>query len=124
MADTIDASSQSCSVFLQSPEALKEHISPKLALLYSARPTAVNLGAAMTRLTKVLEDGVALQLPAIDVAHALVDEGKLIADEDVGRNKKMSQLGAEWLLGQGNQGGEGLNVMTVCNTGSLATSGE
>lgn len=50
---------------------------------------------------------------------------KKIDAEDVGRNKLMSKWGGEWLVERvKNQGGSGtdLNVMTVCNTGSLATS--
>lgn len=37
----------------------------------------------------------------------------------------MSKLGGEWLVEQVKQSGgsgKGLNVLTVCNTGSLATS--
>ena len=58
------------------------------------------------------------------IAKALVAEGHLIADEDVGRNKEMSKWGAEWLLSHvgPEKSADGLNVMTVCNTGSLATS--
>ena len=60
----------------------------------------------------------------------MIKEGKLVADEDVGRNKGMSRWGAEWLEREWSEGvrdgvrrGEGgLNVLTVCNTGSLATS--
>ena len=61
---------------------------------------------------------------AHELAQALVAEGRLIAAEDVGRNKSMAQWGAAHLaklaaLG----GGDGrLRVLTVCNTGSLATS--
>jgi len=56
-----------------------------------------------------------------------VAEGKAVADEDVGRNKEMSRWAGEWLLQrveeQGVDPSKGLNVLTVCNTGSLATSG-
>ena len=43
----------------------------------------------------------------------------------LGRNKEMAKWGGEWLAGEvRKKGGEGkgLNVLTVCNTGSLATS--
>lgn len=91
--------------------------------LFTARPTAVNLGNATRRLSKVLEQQ---DLAAEELAKKFVAEGKLIADEDVGRNKEMAKWGAEWLVQQvGDQIPEGgLNVMTVCNTGSLATSGK
>ncbi|QRV94188.1 translation initiation factor eIF-2B beta subunit [Ceratobasidium sp. AG-Ba] len=112
--------------FLASPTALKEYILPQLNYLYSSRPTAVNLGAATKRLQNTLQAGIDANHSATDIATALVKEGRLIADEDFGRNREMSKHGAEWLVERiKSQGGEGtnLNVMTVCNTGSLATSG-
>lgn len=59
------------------------------------------------------------------IAQDLVDEGREIDAEDVARNKTMSKWGGDWLVDQVKAKGkdpEGLNVMTVCNTGSLATS--
>jgi methylthioribose-1-phosphate isomerase len=54
-----------------------------------------------------------------------VSEGRAVADEDVGRNREMSRWGAEWVLEQVRKR-EGktrkVKVLTVCNTGSLATS--
>ncbi|KAG9127490.1 S-methyl-5-thioribose-1-phosphate isomerase [Ceratobasidium sp. 392] len=99
---------------------------PQLNYLYSSRPTAVNLGAATKRLQNTLQAGVDADHAPNDIAAALIKEGCLIADEDFGRNREMSKHGAEWLVQRiKSQGGEetNLNVMTVCNTGSLATSG-
>lgn len=48
-----------------------------------------------------------------------------MADEDLGRNKEMGKHGAEWLVQLTKEKGEKadkLNLLTVCNTGSLATS--
>lgn len=49
-----------------------------------------------------------------------------VHEEDLERNMEMGRLGAEWLWSKRRQanGGEkkGLKVVTVCNTGSLATS--
>ena len=59
------------------------------------------------------------------IVQDLIEEGKKIDGEDVGRNKAMAKWGGEWLINQvKNHGGtgEGLNLLTVCNTGSLATS--
>ena len=59
------------------------------------------------------------------IAQDLIADGKLVADEDVGRNKEMSKWGGEWLAETVKKAGglgTGLNVLTVCNTGSLATS--
>ncbi|KAF9454041.1 Methylthioribose-1-phosphate isomerase [Macrolepiota fuliginosa MF-IS2] len=112
--------------FLASPDSLQTHTETILAYLYQSRPTAVNLGAATRRLTKTLHDGVAAGKGVLKIAQDLITEGQLVADEDVGRNKSMAKWGGEWLIEQvkkNGEPGEGLNVLTVCNTGSLATSG-
>lgn len=90
----------------------------------TARPTAVNLSAATTRLTQTLHS-LKEETDTRVIAKELITEGKQIADEDVGRNKEMSKLGSEWLLRHYQRSGDeeqGLNILTVCNTGSLATS--
>lgn len=94
-------------------------MAPLLDFVYTARPTAVNLGAAVTRLRTVLASDGAVR----DVAQKLVEEGRAVADEDVGRNREMSRRGAEWLVERAGNPAGGVNVLTVCNTGSLATSG-
>ncbi|CAE6471780.1 unnamed protein product [Rhizoctonia solani] len=112
--------------FLASPNALRDHVLPQLNYLYSSRPTAVNLGVATRRLQNTLQNGLDAGHGAEEIANALIKEGRAVADEDFGRNREMSKHGAEWLVERVKAaGGEpsGLNVMTVCNTGSLATSG-
>lgn len=112
--------------YLASRENLKAHVDKILAYLFTSRPTAVNLGAATRRLTKVLDDSIAAGQDTRAIAEALIAEGKAVADEDVGRNKEMAKWAGEWLLQHvQKQGGDvsgGVNVLTVCNTGSLATS--
>ncbi|GJE92196.1 methylthioribose-1-phosphate isomerase [Phanerochaete sordida] len=112
--------------WLASPAALQAHVQPLLDYLYTARPTAVNLGEATRRLSRTLQAGVAAGKDARAIAAEVAATGKLIDAEDVVRNKRMSRHGAEWLLAQVAQKGAApaaLQVMTVCNTGSLATSG-
>ena len=55
-----------------------------------------------------------------EFVQTLIREAHLVSDEDVGRNKAMARWGGEWLAERSKKGP--LNVMTVCNTGSLATS--
>ncbi|KAF6761257.1 translation initiation factor 2B subunit I family protein [Ephemerocybe angulata] len=110
--------------YFASPEALKAHVQPILDYLYTARPTAVNLGNATRRLTKKLEDLSAVTQDTRAIVKDLIVEGKLIADEDVGRNKAMAKWGGDWLINRVQPSSpKTLNVLTVCNTGSLATSG-
>ncbi|RDX55090.1 eukaryotic translation initiation factor 2B [Lentinus brumalis] len=113
-------------VWFESTAAFKEHTEAILAHLFTARPTAVNLGAATRRLSKKLAALIEAGKDVRAIAQGLIAEAKEIDAEDVGRNKLMAKWGAEWLVEQvKNAGGSGdnLNVMTVCNTGSLATSG-
>lgn len=112
--------------FLSSLDALQEHLSSILEHLYSSRPTAVNLGAAITRLRSVMSAGLQQNTTVEDVVQGLISEGRAVADEDVARNKTMARLGAEWILRSAEEKqidiSDGVNVLTVCNTGSLATS--
>ncbi|KAF9568033.1 putative translation initiation factor [Agrocybe pediades] len=112
--------------WLQSQEALKKHIDGILAFLYTARPTAINLGAATRRLQKTLDSGIAAGKGPHVIAEELVAEANAVADEDVGRNMEMAKWAGEWLWKrvQGyTSAPSSVNVLTVCNTGSLATSG-
>jgi methylthioribose-1-phosphate isomerase len=108
-----------------SVDALKKHAIDVLDFLNTARPTAVNLGTAVSRLKNRLQASASSGKDARAIARDLVIESREIELEDVCRNKEMSKLGAEWLVARDRQnGGTGtsLNVLTVCNTGSLATS--
>ncbi|KAF8904471.1 Methylthioribose-1-phosphate isomerase [Gymnopilus junonius] len=114
--------------YLASLEALKAHIDGILAFLFTARPTAVNLGAATRRLGKTLDNAIAAGKDPLAIAEELIAESNAVADEDVGRNKEMSKWAGEWIIERVRNltlsaAPQGLNVLTVCNTGSLATSG-
>lgn len=104
---------------------MQAHIESILEYLYKSRPTAVNLGAAIRRLIETLKQGIAAGKNTLSITQDLIAEGRLVADEDVGRNKAMAKWGGDWLTEQvkkSGEPGEGLNLLTVCNTGSLATS--
>ncbi|KAI6098972.1 hypothetical protein EDD16DRAFT_535526 [Pisolithus croceorrhizus] len=110
--------------FLSSPEDLEKHVTPILHYLFTARPTAVNLGAATRRIARTLQSSKDAGKDAVTIARDLVSVARLVSEEDYARNKKMSENGGLWLAAFHNlQAGERLNVLTVCNTGSLATSG-
>ncbi len=73
-----------------------------------ARPTAVNLKWAVDRLAAMWEDGAPPQ--------ALLREAQTIEEADRLANQRMGEFGAELLP-------PNATVMTICNTGSLATAG-
>jgi len=111
--------------FLASPLELSNHIKPLLDHLFLARPTAVNLGAALDQIRKVLDAGVESNSPVEQVAQDVIKTGRAVHEIDVGQNKAMGKWGGDWIVEavkKSGGSGEGLNLMTVCNTGGLATS--
>ncbi|KAH8814741.1 hypothetical protein DL96DRAFT_1624786 [Flagelloscypha sp. PMI_526] len=107
--------------YTTSLQPFKDHVNEILNYLFTSRPTAVNLGQAIKRLRGFLDS----QTDSADISGIIeefIKEARNVAREDVGRNKEMSRRGGDWLLSQVPEG-EKVNVLTVCNTGSLATSG-
>ncbi|KAH9459197.1 hypothetical protein Pst134EA_019347 [Puccinia striiformis f. sp. tritici] len=107
-------------------EDIKEYLKLNSVLLISARPTAVNLQEAIervnTKFEKLLSD--LNHSSSTIIINSLVELCKLIWTEDVERNKKIGSLGAQWLIESLKlKPTEKLSILTVCNTGSLATSG-
>lgn len=74
-------------------------------VLAASRPTAVNLHWALKRMQQVEGD-----------AEALLDAAIAMHVEDLQQNLHMAELGVSYFEGP-------VNVLTHCNTGSLATAG-
>ncbi|MGH8074064.1 MAG: S-methyl-5-thioribose-1-phosphate isomerase, partial [Lysobacter sp.] len=85
-------------------------LDPAIAHLNAARPTAVNLAWALARMRRVVAAAGA------DWREVLAREAEAIATEDLAANRRMGALGAALME-------PGSNVLTHCNTGSLATAG-
>ncbi len=82
--------------------------------LRATRPTAVNLSWAIDRMMAVFvrhEDEAAPRLREI-----LLAEARRIHEEDIEANRCIGRHGAELLP-------QGARVLTICNTGALATGG-
>jgi methylthioribose-1-phosphate isomerase len=80
-------------------------------MLDAARPTAVNLSWATSRLVELARFTV---LPNVDdIRSALLVEAQALADEDVEINRRMGAHGAEIVP-------HGANILHHCNTGALA----
>jgi methylthioribose-1-phosphate isomerase len=101
--------------------SVSNHLHPILDYLQSSRPTAVNLSEAMNRIRSLLSSSQGSEPQEIvEKVKTLCGE---VHSEDVERCKEMGRRGAEWLWSKrGKEGKKGLKVLTVCNTGSLATS--
>lgn len=111
--------------FLSSPLEFRSHVVPLLDHLYLARPTAVNLGAALDQIRKVLNEGVESNSPVELLAQDVIRTGRAVHEIDLGQNRAMGRWGGDWIVEATKKSGgpgEGLNLLTVCNTGSLATS--
>lgn len=87
------------------------HMESTLSRLAQTRPTAINLFWAIERMRRTLSEADGNVPQVID---RLIQEAEFVADEDVATNK---QIG---LHGHGLFGVE-VNILTHCNTGSLAT---
>ncbi len=94
----------------RTPANWRTAVAADLDRLRAARPTAVNLAWALDRMQSVLAGC------GDDPVPALLAEARRIHGEDVAANRAMGALGAALL-------GEGVAVLTHCNTGSLATGG-
>jgi methylthioribose-1-phosphate isomerase len=80
-------------------------------LLDAARPTAVNLSWATSRVMDLVRH---LMLTNVDdIRSSIVAEAQRIADEDVEINKRMGAFGAEVVP-------QDANILHHCNTGTLA----
>lgn len=92
------------------------------ASLREARPTAVNLAAAVDRMRRAFLASAG-RAPAERAAH-LAAEAARIEDEDRGACAAMGRHGAAWIASRlGGDGKAPLRVLTHCNAGALATAG-
>lgn len=122
--------SRSTSQAETAPEACKSIIE-RLQYLKKSRPTAVNLGDAVRKLSHVVQK--ASQLPHADapsVRQQYVGSAERMLIDDVSDNMAIGENGARWILERTEAGKlkasdskSQLKVMTICNTGSLATAG-
>ena len=96
--------------YADTPENWQSLIQSDLELLRNARPTAINLAWAIDRMDSVFDQVVG------DPFTRLLEEAKLIHEEDIAANQRMGELGANLIA-------PGKGVLTHCNAGSLATGG-
>jgi len=95
-------------------EAFKEKFFNIAGFMFSARPTAVNLGWAIERIKSLVIKDKGKTVTSI--VQDIKAESLKIYDEDIEINKNMGHYGAELLK-------DGYTVLTHCNAGALATAG-
>eukprot|EP00958_Prasinococcus_capsulatus_P025168 scaffold4126_cov383-Prasinococcus_capsulatus_cf.AAC.11 len=107
-------------------KAAAAHIVERLKYLETSRPTAVNLSEAVAKLGALVQDLAADSgKRAGDIARAFAVEADKMLAEDVATNKAIGKAGAEAIKAAVGDSlkTRGINVLTHCNTGSLATAG-
>lgn len=82
--------------------------------LRATRPTAVNLTWAIERMSRVLEESIALDSQRL--FRRLRDEAIAIGAEDIQANRELGRYGAALLDSPAS-------ILTHCNAGALATAG-
>jgi methylthioribose-1-phosphate isomerase len=97
--------------FLKQADQWRDGLKQDSAYLAAARPTAVNLVWALTRMQALID-----QLDHLDPVPALLAEAQRIHAEDIIANQTLGDLGAELISTP-------TAVLTHCNAGALATGG-
>lgn len=85
-------------------------------VLAKTRPTAVNLFWAIDRMRGVFKKAVAENKSITEIKQILIDEAKVIHDEDIESQRLIAQFGGELIE-------DNSTVLTHCNAGALATGG-
>lgn len=93
-------------------EAFRTAFGEVCAAFAQTRPTAVNLFGAIERLQKVVADSSTPD----EARERLLTEARAIQQEDYEADRAMAEHGAALLP-------NGARVLTICNTGALATGG-
>lgn len=83
----------------------------EIVRIRDARPTAVNLAVGVDRVRPLIDHGLG----------AVLDEALAFAAEDEAANRRLSKLGADWILEHVTH--RPVRVLTHCNAGALATTG-
>ena len=100
-------------------------IREKMEYLKSSRPTAVNLTNALQELDTAMEDALKKTKSKTAVKDILckvvLDYSEFMLERDVKDNKEIGKFGAAAILRK--TGKDKVNLVTICNTGSLATAG-
>ncbi len=95
---------------------LEEELDYICEVLAKTRPTAINLFWAIDRMKRVFAKAKEEGKSVSEIKQILIDESKVIHEEDIEAQRLIAQFGGELLENDSN-------VLTHCNAGALATGG-
>eukprot|EP01039_Chlorochromonas_danica_P005751 gene5751-6335_t len=103
-------------------EAAAAFLVQSMEYLRTSRPTAVNLFLAMDELTALVQSIQKQEgKTANDLLQEVIEASEKIWEEDIATNRAIGRHGAEKILQLVKR--SHIRVLTICNTGSLATAG-
>ncbi|KNC97077.1 S-methyl-5-thioribose-1-phosphate isomerase [Spizellomyces punctatus DAOM BR117] len=109
---------------LSTAPSIQEFVHSKLEYLKTSRPTAVNLFEAAGRLDGLVARAATVaNATAQSVASAYIDAAEAMLQKDIEDNHNIGRFGTEYVLKHKPQTQAEVQVLTHCNTGSLATAG-
>lgn len=105
---------------------VKTYIFDKMAYLMTSRPTAVNLFNAMEELKQIIVSNPPSSSSSTShytpIVNSIVSHAQFMLERDVADNKAIGAHGADDLLSRCTHP-DGVRLVTICNTGALATAG-
>lgn len=111
----------------RSAEEVAHFVKNKLEYLVTSRPTAVNLSRAAKDLSAYVDEEKSKNNEDSNyLVYKVIAFGEKMLEDDVADNKNIGKYGSEWAIKQliGDNSNDGkFSVLTICNTGSLATAG-
>lgn len=100
-------------------EDVSEFLLERMQYLRESRPTAVNLFQAMDQLSSLVRDSSFESVS--ELVDSFIESCEAIWEADVVTNRAIGDHGAKKILEI--TGKDKIKVLTICNTGSLATAG-
>lgn len=107
----------------KSPLNVAEFVQRSFDYLVTARPTAVNITEAAIRFTRQANELLANESSTGSMIDTLYTDLVKMLDDDIAKNHKMGEHGAKHIIKEYKIDGKQCQILTHCNTGSLASGG-
>ena len=105
-----------------SPQQVGQWLTTALDYVGTSRPTAVNLFNAIKIMHEKVPADVAASTTGAEVIEKFTLHAEAMYNEDIAFNEGIMRNGAAHIIANDSKGAEKVSIMTICNTGALATS--